>query len=672
MVAAAEALPFDEEGYVVVDANWHRAKVKSLAYLQVHHLADNGNVSIATTETDHQLTVNGDILFTDGSNAATVYLGNTENSLVTTSTGNTSLSTTDSIRLFTDAEERIRVTDIGDVAFYSANGSEQRLYWDATNLVLGVNTADPHDNVALDVVGNTHTTDLNVAHQTTSGNVVVNDELRGNNTLTITTNTEFTALADQVLIRNDLFVEGDAQVTSNLTVNTDSTFVGNIEVQTDSLFIGNVEAQSTIEFTKGSSTLEFAGANQTFIWDGTNTQSTIRTNANGSLTIDADKTNNGANTSRLDLRVDNKNSIRIEDDHVAFYNKAGTAKRLYWDAENLALGVNVASPDVGLALHVSGNTQTTDLVVTSEITSGNVVVTDELRGDTTLSITTDATFSGNNTTVQNDLIVDQELFANVLIVNTELQGVANLSIVSNTDFAEPVTMANNLTVDGVLTINTLDYILVPDDYNDLVPNLTAGRSLGNTTNLWDGFFRDVDISDDLSVDGNVNITDTLTVQNLTVPGDGILQLPSDVEFTGVTTFEDITIFGVADFATANLVVGGLTTNNAGLIGAGGSVATTNETVIDSFDKTDSKGFKYIVHGDTSGDNADASTAYAIEINCSHNNSTVFFTRFGEVSNNFDAELTPRINGNNVELVAECPSANGTNIHNFNILRIETR
>jgi T4 RnlA family RNA ligase len=45
MVAAAEALPFDEEGYVVVDAQWHRAKVKSLAYLQVHHLADNGNVS---------------------------------------------------------------------------------------------------------------------------------------------------------------------------------------------------------------------------------------------------------------------------------------------------------------------------------------------------------------------------------------------------------------------------------------------------------------------------------------------------------------------------------------------------------------------------------------------------------------------------------------------------
>ena len=45
MTEAAAALPYDEEGYVVCDKNFNRVKVKSLAYLQVHHLADNGNVS---------------------------------------------------------------------------------------------------------------------------------------------------------------------------------------------------------------------------------------------------------------------------------------------------------------------------------------------------------------------------------------------------------------------------------------------------------------------------------------------------------------------------------------------------------------------------------------------------------------------------------------------------
>ena len=44
-VSSSEVLPFDDEGYVVVDAQWNRVKVKSLAYLQVHHLSDNGVVS---------------------------------------------------------------------------------------------------------------------------------------------------------------------------------------------------------------------------------------------------------------------------------------------------------------------------------------------------------------------------------------------------------------------------------------------------------------------------------------------------------------------------------------------------------------------------------------------------------------------------------------------------
>lgn len=44
--AMAEKLPFSEEGYVVVDAEWNRVKVKSPAYLAVHHLRSNdGSVS---------------------------------------------------------------------------------------------------------------------------------------------------------------------------------------------------------------------------------------------------------------------------------------------------------------------------------------------------------------------------------------------------------------------------------------------------------------------------------------------------------------------------------------------------------------------------------------------------------------------------------------------------
>ena len=41
-VEAAKILPEDEEGYVVVDANFNRVKVKSPRYVQLHYMAGNG------------------------------------------------------------------------------------------------------------------------------------------------------------------------------------------------------------------------------------------------------------------------------------------------------------------------------------------------------------------------------------------------------------------------------------------------------------------------------------------------------------------------------------------------------------------------------------------------------------------------------------------------------
>lgn len=45
-VAAASKLTFNEEGYVVVDGNWNRVKIKSPAYVAVHHLKGNGEPNI--------------------------------------------------------------------------------------------------------------------------------------------------------------------------------------------------------------------------------------------------------------------------------------------------------------------------------------------------------------------------------------------------------------------------------------------------------------------------------------------------------------------------------------------------------------------------------------------------------------------------------------------------
>jgi hypothetical protein len=45
VIKMASELPFSEEGYVAVDVNWNRVKVKSPAYLAAHHLKNNGDVN---------------------------------------------------------------------------------------------------------------------------------------------------------------------------------------------------------------------------------------------------------------------------------------------------------------------------------------------------------------------------------------------------------------------------------------------------------------------------------------------------------------------------------------------------------------------------------------------------------------------------------------------------
>lgn len=44
-IKTANELPFDEEGYVVVDQYFHRNKIKSPAWVAVHHMINNGNIN---------------------------------------------------------------------------------------------------------------------------------------------------------------------------------------------------------------------------------------------------------------------------------------------------------------------------------------------------------------------------------------------------------------------------------------------------------------------------------------------------------------------------------------------------------------------------------------------------------------------------------------------------
>lgn len=47
-IETANKMPYNEEGYVVVDKNWNRVKIKSPQYVAVHHLKNNGDLNLAS------------------------------------------------------------------------------------------------------------------------------------------------------------------------------------------------------------------------------------------------------------------------------------------------------------------------------------------------------------------------------------------------------------------------------------------------------------------------------------------------------------------------------------------------------------------------------------------------------------------------------------------------
>ena len=275
------------------------------------------------------------------------------------------------------------------------------------------------------------------------------------------------------------------------------------------------------------------------------------------------------------------------------------------------------------------------------------------------------TYMRNNTLTANssgmetdgDAILNGKFVANTIAINDSLSGgdysnSAALSIISNTTFTNSsVTIENDLSVDGNVTVNgDIYFTLNPNNYVNLIPE-SDGYDLGNTSNRWDGYFN------------NVDVANTLTVSILDVTGTATL---TGITFAGNTEFENIIVTGNANIAS--LEVSGLVSNGAAFIGSEGTVNSSTPTTIDTFAKTETRGFKYIIQGD----NDDTTSAYCVEIMCAHNDTSVYYTRYAEVNNNFTVTLVPTVNGANIDLVATCSSANTTNVHSFNIVKIETR
>lgn len=227
-----------------------------------------------------------------------------------------------------------------------------------------------------------------------------------------------------------------------------------------------------------------------------------------------------------------------------------------------------------------------------------------------------------------DLMRDEVITANTTIANTDGDARLHGAFVANTFHVVDCIYGGDLYANG--------------DFNTAQLDICTNTNFSNTCLL-------VSIDNDLSVGGD-----------LTVSGNTSLQ------FTEITELQADVITSNTVNAT-NLNVTNFALSGVGLNGNSAAVSTSSLSLIDEFDKTLTKGFKYIIQGE----NALTSSVYGLEIICGHNGTDIFYSRYGELSNNFDVTIEPVILGSTVRLTAVCPSASASNTHNFKIVRIET-
>lgn len=343
----------------------------------------------------------------------------------------------------------------------------------------------------------------------------------------------------------------------------------------------------------------------------------------------------------------------------------GAVSLFYDDAAKLATtatGVNVTGTVVGTGLDINGSA---DLGASGSDTISMIGVVD-----------TDIVPSG---TV--DLGTSAAPWTQLWVANADVQTLqVDLDATVTGDVTADNFIGNGSQLTALnasqLTTGTVDDARLPGEISS---NISGTAAQSNTIQLHTSttnadfpivFVSSVSGYRDATADTTLTFnpsTDTLTVDNLVV--DTSVSLPSDLTLTGETVFDDVTVSGNLN---ANVVIGStFEIPDVGFSGSNTSVSVATAEVIDSFPLGQTKGFKYFVHGDRSGS---SDSAYAVEINVAvTDNGDVYYTRYGEIVNDMpNVSLVPSSNATHVNLNATCTNASGSNVHNFTILKIETR
>ena len=440
--------------------------------------------------------------------------------------------------------------------------------------------------------------------------------------------------------------------------------------------IGNAYLQGT--FSANTVVIKDEAGGGSVDTNGTWTKAPLYVSTNTFLASDA----SGGATAQVDLQVSNGNIIIAADNRYLNIG-AGTDLQLYHDGTDSHIENNTGELYIqgdGITLRSDTGPET---FITADINSAVNLYFDNASKLQTTS--TGINVTGN--TVADGLNIDGNAYVSS---NTHLGGTADgthtLQVTGDALFSDLVTASASLDVTGDVDVTanvTAAYFIgdgsqltaVPAEYVDVTATTTNADYL---LTFVDSAATDRVLRADTGGLRYNPSTDTLTADNLTLVGDFTGNTASFANFTvDSVSSNNITLSG--SLTTANLEVtgtavinaldvGGLSANGAAMVGDTATVSSSSQTEIASFSVTESYGFKFLVQAN----NAVSTSAYFCEIGGAHNTTEAFFTRYGEVDNNFTTTLSVDVNGGNVRLLATCPSATASNNHVFNIVTMQTR
>lgn len=289
------------------------------------------------------------------------------------------------------------------------------------------------------------------------------------------------------------------------------------------------------------------------------------------------------------------------------------------------------------------------------VTGANSIFEQQVQVNANLTVNSDLLYVGGNLYVQGDQIISGTTVYDTDIIPLAATG----RIVGN-------------------TTNRFDFFGRNFNVTGNVFPVVSGGLLGNTSSRWDTYSTNVNASGTLTVGGSGSIGTTLAAGNTSVTGFINVSTTANVGTTltvgGNTSIGgNLSVSGIITMTgnvtmSANATAKALILDNAAIFSNTATVSNTTQNIVDSFPKADADFAKLLLTVKPSS----GVQRHASEILLLHDGTNVLLTEYADLYNTSLGSFDASINNANVEIYFTSALANASVTQTVKVIRQVTR